>query len=98
MLTVEFRMVLRPEFIDEFLTVVAPQVLPATRNWDGNEGLALYQDTRDPRRVSVRMSWRTLEDFDLYLEWRRESGTVGRLSEMSAEPPVWVFLEEKIRM
>ncbi len=98
MLTVEFRMVLRPEFVDEFLTAIAPQVLPDTRNWDGNEGLAVYQDTRDPRCVSVRMSWRTLEDFESYREWRRETGTVDRLAEMSVEPPGWVFLEEKIRM
>jgi quinol monooxygenase YgiN len=98
MLTVEFIMTLRTEVIDEFLTVVAPQELPATRSWDGNQGLTLYQDTGDPRRVILQMRWRAKRDFDAYLQWRMGTGFVARLEQMTVQPLQWVMLNETIHM
>lgn len=98
MLTVEFIMILRTEVIDEFLTVVAPQELPATRSWDGNEGLTLYQDIGDPRRMILQMRWSTQRDFDAYLQWHIASGMVARLEQMSVRPLQWVLLNETIHM
>jgi quinol monooxygenase YgiN len=95
-LAVELELILRPDVVEEFLTVLAPQSLPDTRKWEGNEGLILYQDRRDPRRVSLLMRWRTLQDFDLYLDWRARTGFLAQLYQMCTEPLAWVFLEEKI--
>jgi quinol monooxygenase YgiN len=98
MLIVDFILTLRPEVIDEFLTVIAPQELPATRSWDGNEGLTLYRDTQDSCRLVLQMRWRTRADFEAYLRWRIGTGFVARLDQMSVRPPQWVSLYEAIRM
>jgi quinol monooxygenase YgiN len=98
LLTVDFIMTLRPEVIDEFLTVVAPQELPATRCWAGNEGLTLYQDAGDPRRMILQMRWRARRDFDAYLQWRMGTGFVARLEQITVEPLQWVMLDETMHM
>ncbi|MDT5117093.1 MAG: hypothetical protein QOE30_2832 [Mycobacterium sp.] len=98
MLSIELQLVLHPEIIDEFLTGIAPQELPATRSFEGNDGLALYQDKADPRRVSLQMRWRTLEDFDRYLQWRTETGMIARIYQMSAKPPQWAIRNETLRL
>lgn len=98
MLSIELQLVLHPEIIDEFLTKVAPQELPSTRSFEGNDGLALYQDKADPRRITLQMRWRTLESFDEYLRWRTETGMIARIYQMSAQPPRWVIREETLRL
>jgi quinol monooxygenase YgiN len=98
MLTVDFILTLRPEVVDEFLTVIAPQELPATRSWAGSEGLILYQDVGDPRRMVLQMRWRTRRDFDAYLQWRMSTGFVARLEQMTVQPLQWVMLNETIHM
>jgi quinol monooxygenase YgiN len=98
MLTVDFILTLHPDVIVEFLTVIAPRELPATRSWDGNEGLTLYQDADDPRRMVLQMRWRTRADFDSYLQWRKGTGFVVELETISVQPPQWEMLDEKIHM
>jgi quinol monooxygenase YgiN len=78
-LAVELEPILRPDMVEEFPTVLAPQSLPDTRKWEGNEDLILYQDKRAPRRVSLLMQWRTLQDFDLYLDWRARTKSLAQL-------------------
>jgi quinol monooxygenase YgiN len=97
-LIVDFVLTLKPEAIGGFLTVLAPQELPATRSWDGNEGLTLFQDADDPRRMVLQMRWRTRTDFDSYLQWRQSTGFVEELVKMSVQQPHWEMLNAIIHM
>jgi len=44
------------------------------------------------------MSWKTLADFDRYLEWRTETEMTIRLEAIATRTPVWHYWEEHIRM
>jgi quinol monooxygenase YgiN len=98
MLTVEFLLVVKHDHLQNFLADVAPKALPATREWQGNEGLTLWQDRSDPRRISLRMNWSSLDDFDSYLAWRVETGFLGQLDAICDEPPVWHYWQEHVRL
>lgn len=69
------------------------KALPATRAYAGFESLTLHRDQDDPSAFLIWEQWATRGQYDAYLAWRTESGTLNEFVELLAGPPSFRFFD-----
>ena len=77
------------EAVKEFLR----KVLPDTRNYAGYESLVLHQNQDDPTSMMMYEQWSTRPQYDAYLAWRIDTGTLAEFAEMLTGPPSFRFFD-----
>ena len=68
------------------------ELLPDTRNFEGNIYIYLTKDQDDPSKLIIVELWETRAHYEKYLAWRTERGDMDVLGEMM-EAPSWRFLD-----
>lgn len=63
------------------------RILPDTRDFTGNEGAKLSRSLEDKTELVLIEYWKTKENFDKYLNWRKEIGDFDTLGSMLAVEP-----------
>ena len=61
--------------------------LPATRSYDGCEGLTVHRNMDEPNNVVLVERWVSRAHYDKYLAWREETGVLGQLGALLEDPP-----------
>ena len=61
--------------------------LPATRSYEGREGLTVHRNMDEPANVVLIERWETRAHYDKYLAWRDETGVLGQLGALLEGPP-----------
>ncbi len=82
----------KPETKDE-LVAYMKEILPDTRNFEGNEGIEIYFDTEETDVMVLVERWREPEDYHKYHEWRVSTGVIDKLRTFLAGRPSRRFLE-----
>ncbi len=68
------------------------EILPDTRSYDGCVGLNITQNMDDPTSFAVVEQWDTRQHYEAYLQWRTDTGVLGKLAEkMDGEPSIRFF-------
>ena len=68
------------------------RILQGTRDFSGNEGAKISCLPEDSSKLVLVEYWKTKEDFDKYLNWRKEIGDFATLGSMLAiEPDIQSF-------
>lgn len=62
-------------------------ILPETRAYEGCTSVETLQNSDDADHVVLVEVWESRDQYEKYLAWRQETGTVDRLMEALAEPP-----------
>ena len=63
------------------------KILPDTRSYDGNIGIELVQNQEDANILVAIEQWDTRAQYEKYLAWRQESGTLAEIVELLDGPP-----------
>lgn len=63
-------------------------ILPATREFKGCNGVTVHQKADDPDSLLLIERWDSAEDHAAYGEWRKNSGTLGPVMGLAAGRPV----------
>ena len=63
------------------------EILPDTRSYDGNIGIELVQNQDDANTLVAIEQWDTRAQYEKYLAWRQESGTLAEIVELLDGPP-----------
>lgn len=63
------------------------EILGDTRAYDGNISLELSQSQDDPTSIVVYEKWETKAQYERYLGWREENGSLAKIGEFLAAPP-----------
>jgi len=68
------------------------EILPDTRSYDGCVGLNITQNMDEPTSFAVIEQWDTRQQYETYLQWRTDTGVLGKLAEkMDGEPSIRFF-------
>ncbi len=68
------------------------RILQGTRDFSGNEDARISSLSEEKTKLILIEYWKTQEDFDGYLKWRKEIGDFDTLGTMLAvEPDIQVF-------
>jgi quinol monooxygenase YgiN len=68
------------------------RILQGTRDFSGNEGAKIAYCAEDETKVVLIEYWKSKEDFDHYLNWRKDIGDFDTLGSMLAvEPDIQSF-------
>jgi len=62
-------------------------ILGDTRAYDGCEGITVQRNLDEPAKVMLIEHWQTREQYDKYLAWREENGSLGKIGELLDGPP-----------
>jgi quinol monooxygenase YgiN len=81
---------LKPEDLHAAMRVL-DDVLVATRDFAGNEGVEVLVDTADPSHVVVHETWASLEADGAYRAWRAGEGANNLGSVLAAAPVLTVL-------
>lgn len=63
------------------------KILPATRSYEGCEGLTVHRNLDEPANVVLIEQWESRAHYDKYLAWRDETGVLGQLGAFLEGPP-----------
>ncbi len=63
------------------------KVLPATRSYEGCEGLTVHRNVDDTTNVVLIERWETRPHYEKYLAWRKETGLLDQLVALLEGPP-----------
>ena len=61
--------------------------LPATRSYEGCEGLTVHRNVDDTANIVLIERWETRPHCEKYLAWREETGFLGQLAALLEGPP-----------
>jgi len=68
------------------------RILKGTRDFSGNEGVKISHSFEDKAKLVLIEYWQTQEDFDKYLNWRKDIGDFETLGTMlSVDPDMQIF-------
>ena len=71
--------------------------LPATRSYDGCEGLTVHRNVDDPSNAVVVEQWETRDHYNKYLSWREETGVLAQLLELcDGEPSIRCYTTVRV--
>ena len=84
--TVILEMDITPGTADQVLHFLQ-QILPDTRSFSGCLNLDVRQNQEDPNNLLFIESWRSRSDYEKYLAWRTETGTMKTLGAFMNGPP-----------
>ena len=69
------------------------EILPDTRNFEGNEGISLCVDEEDPSRIFLVEKLAAKENYEKYHHWREERGDLEKIRSFLDGRPNRVFLD-----
>lgn len=72
--------------IDQLISKFS-EILPDTRSYDGNIGIEMVQNQDDTNALVLIEQWDTRGQYEKYLAWRQESGTLAEIVELLDGPP-----------
>ena len=74
---------------DEFASFakMSRDLLPATRAYEGCEGLTSHRNEDDPLNIVLVDRWETRAHYEKYLAWRDETGVLAKFGELLSGPP-----------
>ncbi|MFD6063820.1 antibiotic biosynthesis monooxygenase family protein [Rhodococcus wratislaviensis] len=86
-ITILMKMPLRPDAdnIDEVLR----HDLPATAEFEGNEGTEVITDNSEPHTLYLLSRWSSDDAYEKYSAWRQSPEGVTRLGEISSGAPTF---------
>ena len=67
-------------------------ILPDTRNFEGNQGISMNLDEDDPTLMFLLEKWESKEHYEKYHHWREGNGTLDQLRSYLAGKPKRNFL------
>jgi len=70
------------------------EILPATRSYDGCEGLEVKINSDDANNLVIVERWQSRQHYEKYFAWRQETGLIDRLGPVLGAPPSVRFLED----
>ena len=83
----------KPECVDE-LVATFDAILPDTRNYEGCIEVKVLANQDDPANIVLLEKWKTRADYEAYVAWRAEQGTLESLGALLASPPSIRYLDE----
>ena len=84
----------RPNDAAELGTLLRTSLIPATRDYEGCEGLSLHLNQDNPAQFLVLQRWTSRKQFEGYLQWRQERGDLPRLGELLTDPPAFRYFDD----
>ena len=72
----------------ESLVSMFKEILPDTRAYDGNIDIKLVQKQDDPSILVAVEQWGTRANYEQYLAWRTENGSLAAIAEQLDGPPI----------
>ena len=63
------------------------KILPASRSYEGCEGLTVHRNLDDTANVVLVERWESRALYDKYLAWREETGVLGQIGALLEDPP-----------
>ncbi|MCJ8312464.1 MAG: antibiotic biosynthesis monooxygenase [Saccharospirillaceae bacterium] len=79
----------KPECVAELSGAIA-EMFPETRKYDGNIDINAFL-SEDGHSFSFVETWETKAQYETYLAWREETGTMAKLGALLQEPPTIKF-------
>ena len=76
----------KPECVDE-LKATFEAILPDTRSYTGCIEVKVLANQDDPENLILLEQWQTRADYEAYVAWRAEQGTLESLGELMASAP-----------
>tara|TARA_B100000767_G_scaffold273191_1_gene302676 strand:- start:926 stop:1219 length:294 start_codon:yes stop_codon:yes gene_type:complete len=83
----------KPECVDE-LVATFDAILPDTRNYEGCIEVKVLANQDDPANIVLLEKWKTRADYEAYVAWRAEQGTLESLGALLASPPSIRYFDE----
>ena len=77
----------KPECVDE-LKATFEAILPDTRSYTGCIEVKVLANQDDPANLILLEQWQTRADYEAYVAWRTEQGTLESLGALMASPPI----------
>lgn len=77
---------LKPDAIDE-MNAFMKQVMPDTRSYAGCQGVDVYSNADNPANFVFCERWESREQYQKYLSWRTETGTMDAFGAKLTGPP-----------
>lgn len=71
---------------------MARELLQVTRGFEGCESIDISIDTDDRNHLVMTEKWTSKEDYQAYLAFRTEDGTLEKLGALLSGPPVFSYL------
>jgi len=84
--TVTLELSLKPEAADQFCASL-PEELEVTRKFPGFVDILIRRHADDPSRVVFVEEWVSRADYDAYIAFRTETGSMDGLAAIVTEPP-----------
>jgi quinol monooxygenase YgiN len=69
--------------------------LQDTRKYNGCQGIELLQDSDNPDHILLYEHWDSKEHQLKYWQWRLDSGTMNKMGDLLAAPPVFKYYNSK---
>ena len=82
----------KPEAVNDVKEMLKEN-LPDTRAYDGCQGLDVYDNMDETGDLVIYERWDSRPQYEKYLAWRTETGTMDRVGDMLKEPPSIRYFE-----
>ena len=88
---ITFRFKLKPDIADQYC-VELPTILVDTAAYEGFESIRVVRRNDDPSHILMIQKWRTFEDYENYIAWRRGRGDLDDfIDKLDGEPVLEVW-------
>ena len=78
---------------DGFVEILkGPEGLVKTRAFNGCLNISCFNDLDNSNNLIIYQKWKSKEDHQSYLNWRKESGMIDQLAPTLTEPLVPIYL------
>lgn len=91
--TILLDLIAKPGSIDALKDIFV-EILPATRAYDGCEGLDVKINNDDGNNLVIIEHWKSRQHYEKYFAWRQETGLIDRLGPLLGAPPSVRFLDD----
>jgi len=91
--TITLELNLKPEAVDDFCAGL-PDAIKATKQQQGFGDIRVVRHASEPRVLFVE-TWESEADYDAYIAWRTETGSMDALGSILSAPPrkeIWPSL------
>ena len=82
----------KPEAVND-VKAFMKENLPDTRGYDGCQGLDVYDNMDETGNLVIYERWDSRPQYEKYLAWRTETGTMDRMGTMVKAPPSIRYFE-----
>ena len=87
---VNLQLSIQPHERDAFVACME-RILPDTRSFDGCHWLHITTNIEDQNKFEIFSMWDSKDKYDLYIQWRVETGVAEDLEKFFDDGPQWRF-------